>query len=279
MADEHHDEAKHSKGHGGGGHGGGHGAHGGGGGHEEHEGAPEWLISFADNVALMMGFFVILLAMNMKPASAGGATESGDGQPSAANQAEMLDFAIALREAFNNPVDAENPSPGDLALARRIRERETEKLARSPGQKGYENEVRSITQSKNYSNGGIVHFPRGSAEMDDLGRREFTELAKHRKGMLRNVVVVRGHVSAAEAYGSADRGMRLSYERAHAVAAALVEAGLSWDQLRVAACGASSRAVQASYDELGHSANQRVEVIETDDALIRAGEVGVSERP
>lgn len=47
-------EAGHEEGHGKKGHGG-HGGHGHGGGHEEHAGAPEWLISFADNVALLMG--------------------------------------------------------------------------------------------------------------------------------------------------------------------------------------------------------------------------------
>ena len=50
MSDEH---DKHS-----GGHVGGHG----GGGHDEEEeaGAPEWLISFADMVMLLMGFFVMI---------------------------------------------------------------------------------------------------------------------------------------------------------------------------------------------------------------------------
>ena len=74
MAD-HDEHGEHEEGHGGGSHGGGHAA----GGHEEgHEGAPEWLISFADNVALMMGFFVILLAMNMGPK---GSSVNNTGEP------------------------------------------------------------------------------------------------------------------------------------------------------------------------------------------------------
>ena len=53
-----------------------------GGGHDdEHEGAPEWLISFADMVMLIMGFFVILFALNMAPPATAGAggNEEGEG--------------------------------------------------------------------------------------------------------------------------------------------------------------------------------------------------------
>src|SRR6185295_16371327 len=100
MADETHEKHGEGEGHGGGGGGhggGGHGGggHGGGGGHEEgHEGAPEWLISFADNVALIMGFFVILLAMNMAKKTAGGIGGEANmgGHPNEANS--MIDFAI-----------------------------------------------------------------------------------------------------------------------------------------------------------------------------------------
>src|SRR5215468_7173106 len=113
MAD--HDEKDHgaSEGHGGGGHGG-HGGHGGSA-HEEHEGAPEWLISFADNVALMMGFFVILLAMNMAKKTAGGI--GGE-----AKMGAELDFVLAIRQAFN-PIDMSSENPAEEALRRRVREK------------------------------------------------------------------------------------------------------------------------------------------------------------
>ena len=78
------------------------GGHAHGGGHEEgHEGAPEWLISFADNVALMMGFFVILLAMNMKSPVA---SHTGVGSPDkdgGVPESQMLDFVIAMRDALD----------------------------------------------------------------------------------------------------------------------------------------------------------------------------------
>src|SRR5436190_2087186 len=106
--EEHKDE--HGGGsHGGGGHGGGHG----GGGHAEgeHEGAPEWLISFADNVALMMGFFVILLAMNLKKPTAGGI--GGEGQNGGPPSEQMIDFVIAMRQSFHTPFDLNSDEPAE----------------------------------------------------------------------------------------------------------------------------------------------------------------------
>src|SRR5690349_16579558 len=122
MSDSEHSAKEHSKGggHGGGGHGGG--GHGGGG-HEEHEGAPEWLISFADNVTLMMGFFVIMLALNMKPASSSGG-ESESKQAGSGTPAEVtLDTVLAIREAFNNPVKLDSKDPRELALIKRLLQR------------------------------------------------------------------------------------------------------------------------------------------------------------
>src|SRR6516164_3872539 len=115
-------EAKHEEqagdSHGGGG-GHGHGGHGGG--HEEHEGAPEWLISFADNVALMMGFFVILLAMNLKQPTAGGigGKEQNGGKPTDS----MLDFVIAMRKEFHNEIDLDSTNPAEEPFRRRIRQK------------------------------------------------------------------------------------------------------------------------------------------------------------
>ncbi len=96
--------------------------------HEHREGAPEWLISFADNVTLMMGFFVILLAFNMKPANKGTGGGTGEG-PTGGVPADLVDFSVAVRSAFNNPVDLSSVDPIDLPLIRRILERRGESKA------------------------------------------------------------------------------------------------------------------------------------------------------
>ncbi len=123
MAEEHKEE--HGDGHAEGERHAKHGGHGPGGHGGEHEegGCPEWMISFADNTALMMGLFVILLAMNMGPkATAVMGGEPSEVETSASPQTEsMLDFAISVREAFNNPVDMGSSEPRDEALRERIR--------------------------------------------------------------------------------------------------------------------------------------------------------------
>ncbi len=258
MSDAHeHDEKKK---HGGGGHGAG---HGGGGGHEEHEGAPEWLISFADNVTLMMGFFVILLAMNLKPASSGGGESKEPGHPAPAATPEVMDIVIAIREAFNNPVDPNSANPVDLPLIRRIIERSGPSQADQEGQIGREHDVRSVRPSSYFSPAGSVPFDDGSATLNESGRQALRQMHKVVRG--HNLVIeARGHVSAAEAFGKMDRGLRLSYDRALAVAEALTSEGLPWPQLRVVACGDGERLLPSAYDEAGHRANQRVEIIVTD---------------
>ena len=248
---------------------GGHGKGHGGGSHEEHEGAPEWLISFADNVTLMMGFFVILLAMNLKPASSGTGTPTGGDskEPGYAQPTpETLDLAIAIREAFHNPVDPNSSNPIDIPLLQRLRERSGESQAERDGQIGREHDVRSIRPSDYYSPAGSVPFEDGSSTLNEASRRALEQISPQIRG--HNLVVeVRGHVSAAEAFGRSDRGMRLSYERTAAVAEALVADGVPWGNLRVVACADNDRLVGVAYDAAGHRANQRVELIVTDEVV------------
>lgn len=257
MADQEHD--KEHKDHGGHGLGPPHG-----GGHEEaHEGAPEWLISFADNVTLMMGFFVILLAINMKPdAPAAAAAASPPGTPSVA----ALDMAIAVRDAFNNPVDLNSTNPNDLPLIARIRQRRMDGLAENPNAEGTEHDVQTVRSGERHDMGGNLPFDEDSASLTSAAREAAARLAAELRGK-RTMIDVRGHVSAAEAFKSDDKGMRLSFDRTLVVARFLTQQGLDWRQLRLVACGENDRVRPIAYEKTGHHANAHVEVVATDEIM------------
>lgn len=246
-------------------HKGGHGAHGGG--HEEgHEGAPEWLISFADNVALMMGFFVILLAMNMAKSSVGGGGKKGEHGEVPKSEESMLDFAIAVREAFNNPVDINSSDPRDLDLVKRLRQRAGKSETRDPGIKGHENDVQAIRPSDYYSISGSITFPENSADLPDSGRPTIHEVAAKAKG-LRLVVEVRGHSSSVESLRGPEVAMKLSADRAMVVAKALAVEGLDWWQMRLVVCADHDRLEAYPSNRTADKPNARVEVIVTDQVV------------
>lgn len=243
---------------------GGHGAHGGS--HEEgHEGAPEWLISFADNVALMMGFFVILLAMNMAKSTVGGGGEKGEHGEEPKNDA-MLDFAISVREAFNNAVDINSKDPRDAALVRRLLQRAGKSETRDPGVKGHEQDVQSIRPSEYYAVSGSVSFPEGSTEIPEPGRNTIAEVAKKVRG-LRLVVEVRGHVSSVESLQGPEQAMKLSSDRAMGVARALAAEGADWWQMRLVVCADHDRVEAYPSNRSADKANARVEIILTDQVV------------
>lgn len=267
MADDH-DKHGASGSHGGGGggsHGGGHG-HGGGGGHAEgeHEGAPEWLISFADNVMLQMGFFVILLAMNMGPKGSDQGSEGKESQ-SAKQQERMDEFVIAIREGFNSPVNMTSARPEEVALARRLKERKGG-LASSEGVSGRNPLQQSVRPSDFQRVGARVEFDDRDATISPAARATIAEFAQKQRDQ-RWIIAVRGHASPFESMRNPLRAMELSYQRAIAVAQALVDSGMSWGNLRVEASGDGDRVVGRTFDRAADRANQRVELVVTDEPI------------
>jgi flagellar motor protein MotB len=233
--------------------------------HEEaHEGAPEWLISFADNVTLLMGFFVIMLAFSMAPkgTSNAGGGEEGAGQ---AAQADFLDMAISIRDAFNNPVSIDSADPQDALLVQRLLAR-LRGPVRDEGPEGRDQSVQSLRPSKYFALCGTVPFDENSTQLGEEGQNAVLDVVKHIRGF-RMVLNILGHTSSAEAYASADRGMRLAFERAMTVREALVENGVERQQIRLIACGDTDRVKPVTYDTQGHRRNQRVEVVVTDQLM------------
>ena len=257
-AENHESGHKHRRG----GHGGGYG-----GGHEEgHEGAPEWLISFADNVALMMGFFVVLLAMNMAKESVGGGGEKGDTGISKEKEETMLDFALAVREAFNNPVDISSTNPADQALVEHLKRRAGRSDTRVKGVAGHEQNVQSIRPSEYFAVSGSVAFSEESSDLPPPGQATIRDIAEKVRGM--NLVVeVRGHVSSVEAGRGAEQSMKLSSDRALVGARALAANGVDWWQMRLILCADHDRVESFPASREDDKANARVEIILTDDVL------------
>lgn len=265
MAESHdHAKAAHGDAHGaeGGGHGGhkkkhhhhGH-AH-----HEEHE--EGWIVSFADNVLLMMGFFVILLAMNMGPKATGPESEGDPGSSAAAQgpSDHMLDFAIAVREAFHNPVRLDSTRPEDQALIRRLRERASMGETNRPGPEGDRKSVQSVRPSDWSGRAGYVEFADHASDLTSAARTILAEMAREIAGT-RWMVEVRGHASRLEGWGDVRKARRLSYDRAWAVGHELTLHGVRWEQIRLVASGDHAPVTPRARTASEHHSNQRAEVL------------------
>ena len=248
----------------GGGHGGGHGP--GGGGHEEgHEGAPEWLISFADMVMLIMGFFVILLAMNMGPkatAVQGGEPSETEAHPES-SAARYADLVISIREGFNNGVDPFGNDPSEAWLRKRLRDKH-EGSTNQPGPQGDHPNLQAIRPTDYNRVTARVPFEDGSDALSAEAKEVIASAAVGLRDQ-RWIVDVRGHVSPFEAMRNVRAARQLSYDRAFAVAEILVQNGVSWENIRVSALGEVDRVVTRTYDREKDRANQRVEIVQTDD--------------
>lgn len=247
-------------------HRGGYGIGHGGGGHDEEEGgAPEWLISFADMVMLLMGFFVILFALNVQPK---GGNPGGGGAESegAAMEVQEIDPELieAVRRAFHNPLNPDDPR--DARVLQAIRERGAGD-ASTKGVRGREQDVRSPRDIDYFGEGTDVPFAFKSLSITPQSASIITDFAKSQAGR-RNVIEVRGHASEPEAFNRPREGREIAWARAEVVVKRLEAAGIPTARIRVQISGTS----EPRRDHLGlntrPSEDARVELLVRRDAAL-----------
>ncbi|CAN5757079.1 hypothetical protein BH11PLA1_BH11PLA1_21320 [soil metagenome] len=253
--------------------------HGGGHGHaaahaEHEEGVPEWVVSFADNALLQMGFFAILLAMNIgvKAKGAVDPKETKEGAAAAAQSDAYLDMVIAIREGFNSPVSMDSVNPEDQPLIKHLQK----KNGKSPGKDGQGNgeapDSQALKGASITSENTTISFEQGSSSLSARGKGEIASFARAVAGS-NFVIEVRGHVSpwegrqAQQTSEDIQKAHRLSFERALGVAGELVAAGCDVRLVRIRTSGSSDRVSQTVYTEAEKRSNQRVEIVRTNEEM------------
>jgi outer membrane protein OmpA-like peptidoglycan-associated protein len=223
--------------------------------HPEHEHEEGWIVSFADNVLLMMGFFVILLAMNMGPKGKSDSESSGS-----TSEDRLLDVAIAVREAFHNPVSVTSLAPEDQPLIRRLRERSKPGNSPDPGAPGEDDSAQTVRPGTQVGHDGFVQFADNSALLTTDARLIIASLAAEIAGS-RWMVEVRGHSSRVESWGDTRKARDLSYQRAWAVGNELVALGAKWEQIRLVSSGDSAPIIPRARTADERETNQRTEIL------------------
>lgn len=211
----------------------------------------------------MMGFFVILLAMNMGPkgeASSSGDPSNDPGKPSQS----MLDFVIGMREGFGNPININSTKANEQQFVERLRELRGEGDA--SGIAGRHKSQQTLRQTNFSSLGALIPFDDNSIALSTSAKETIADTAKKLRGT-RYYIELRGHCSPPEAMRNVQKAMKLSYDRDMAVFNALVEQGIPANQLILRCYGDSDRLVPNTWSRESDRTNQRVEIIVSSEAI------------
>jgi flagellar motor protein MotB len=247
--DAHGEHKKHKKHH--------HGAH------PEHEHEEGWIVSFADNVLLMMGFFVILLAMNMGPK---GTSDAAAAPSQSQSQNNILDVAIAVRQAFHNPVRLDSTKAEDQPLIRRMRQRAQEGRVPPRGPDGKDDEHQAVRPTEWSGQGAFVQFGEGLTTLDENSKNTIKQTAERLAGT-KWIIEIRGHSSRWESASDVKQAHDLAYARAWAVGSELASQGVSWSQIRLVSAGDATPVIPRARSTDQATMNQRTEILILDETI------------
>ena len=219
-------------------------------------GAPEWMVTYGDMVTLLLTFFVLLLTF-MEPKEedlvqqllqalrqefgyeGGSKTIPSDDENPVKN--------VPLQEILQIPIHPEDLSPTE-----------------EDGPRGQENTVTNIRNREYFDKGGKVMFPELSAEIPPAERERLLEYAESLRGHT-TMIEIRGHTSKRPVAGSAYTDhYHLAYQRARAVLAVLLEAGIDERRTLIMAAGTSRPVTRRAYNMHERERNDLVELLQRD---------------
>jgi chemotaxis protein MotB len=222
------------------------------------EGAPIWIISFADMMSLLMSFMVAMLSMS----------ELRQGK-----KLEQVVKSFQLAVGYSGGGwRAKGSPPTNLSFEEQVRQltdalkRQRVKLqagnSKDQGIEGDNPSVKTVRDGLQFTIGGNVSFESGKADLLDVAKQELGEFAKQIRG-LNTKIRVSGHAARkpADMYKPFKSLDDLSYARAMAVKQYLIEAGIRRERITVEACGDSEPLIDQDYDEATRAKNRRVSIV------------------
>lgn len=226
------------------------------------EGAPAWVITFADMMALLLCFFILLQMFSELK-----------------RDREYQRVANAVKAAFGFTGQVGILPTEDVPLQSMIQALDTvtarwdeiepnRSHVKDAGPTGPQARVLNVPAGLQFTLGGPAMFTPGSATLTSEGLRAVAELGPLLAGR-RNRIVVRGHaankyLSPTSPWQSLDE---LSFHRAMAVRSVLVDEGIDDRLLRLEAVGAREPINPRAYREAELADHRRVDIVLTEDLL------------
>ncbi|HEV2969614.1 MAG TPA: flagellar motor protein MotB [Pirellulales bacterium] len=216
---------------------------------EEHpsEGAPEWMVSYADMITILMSFFVVMFSMA--------------GSKDTKKEVPVL---MSLRRQFGRFVGlpANQYVPTDSALTTKnvvIRPTPT-KETRNRGLVGEHARVSTIRPGDQATIGGVIFFDAGVSDLNDEQRRDLQTTATELGGKPQKIEI-RGHTLGRppQGAGKVRDNWDLAYERCYKTMRYLVSLGIDPRRIRIGVA-AQFEPVYAGRDPRLLEKNSRVEV-------------------
>ncbi len=182
------------------------------------EGAPLWMVSFADMSLLLLCFFIFFVAVS--------------------HQGVELTQDLLRQLVLHKPESAPEGQSIPQVVSERPGRRKTQIRWQSPAIEGVNRPVAELNIRQKHPLGRPVLFAEGSHEIEGSEWRtrleEIAEIVRHHF----REIVIQGHCSLAEAneFDGETRGHNLSYLRALAVQRELVKLGVNASSMRLVSC-------------------------------------------